>query len=310
MAMKTEQGILRGSIAMTLLVGGLGIVIGLASGSFSIVFDGVYSLADASMSGLALMVSTLILRHTTQNEASRRLAERFNMGFWHLEPMVLALNGTLLCGVAAYALINAVANLLSGGTPLEFGLASLYAGVATLICFAFASYEFRANRRIHSDFLALDAKGWVMSGCISLALLIAFAIGYLTEQTRYAWLGPYIDPAVLALICLVILPMPLATIRQALSDILLATPADLKQHVDAVAQGIVEQYGFISYQAYVARIGRARQIELYFIVPVDWPAQTLDEWDAVRDVIGQAIGDEGPNRWLTIAFTTDPQWSR
>ncbi len=309
MAMKTEQGILRGSIAMTLLVGGLGIVIGLASGSFSIVFDGVYSLADASMSGLALMVSTLILRHTTQNEASR-LAERFNRGFWHLEPMVLALNGTLLCGVAAYALINAVANLLSGGTPLEFGLASLYAGVATLICFAFASYEFRANRRIRSDFLALDAKGWVMSGCISLALLIAFAVGYLTEQTRYAWLGPYIDPAVLALICLVILPMPLATIRQALSDILLATPPDLKQHVDAVAQDIVEQYGFISYQAYVARIGRARQIELYFIVPVDWPAQTLDEWDAVRDVIGQAIGDEGPNRWLTIAFTTDPQWSR
>ncbi|TWE02074.1 putative Co/Zn/Cd cation transporter (cation efflux family) [Pseudomonas sp. AG1028] len=308
--MNTEQGILRGSIAMTLLVAAFGVVIGLLSGSFSIVFDGVYSLADASMSGLALVVSTLILRHTTQNEASRRLAERFNMGFWHLEPMVLALNGTLLCGVVAYALINALANLLSGGTPLAFGLAALYAGVATLICFAFASYEFRANRRIRSDFLALDAKGWVMSGCISLALLIAFVVGYLIEQTRYAWLGPYIDPAVLALICLVILPMPLATIRQALADILLVTPPALKQHVDDVAQGIVEQYGFISHQAYVARVGRARQIELYFIVPVDWPAQTLDEWDAVRDVIGQAIGDEGPNRWLTIAFTTDPQWSR
>lgn len=308
--MNTEQGILRGSIAMTLLVAAFGVVIGLASGSFSIVFDGVYSLADASMSGLALVVSTLIRRHTSQSEASRRLAERFNMGFWHLEPMVLALNGTLLCGVSAYALINAIANLLSGGTPLEFGLASLYAGIATLICFAFAAYEFRANRRIRSDFLALDAKAWVMSGCISLALLVAFAIGYLTEQTRYAWLGPYIDPAVLAVICVVILPIPLATIRQALADILLVTPPDLKQHVDAVAQAIVEQYGFISYQAYVARVGRARQIELYFIVPPDWPAQTLDEWDAVRDVIGQAIGDEGPNRWLTIAFTTDPQWSR
>ncbi|PZW68782.1 MULTISPECIES: cation diffusion facilitator family transporter [unclassified Pseudomonas] len=308
--MNTEQGILRGSIAMTLLVAAFGVVIGLLSGSFSIVFDGVYSLADASMSGLALVVSTLIRRHTSQSEASRRLAERFNMGFWHLEPMVLALNGTLLCGVSAYALINAIANLLSGGTPLEFGLASLYAGIATLICFAFAAYEFRANRRIRSDFLALDAKAWVMSGCISLALLVAFAIGHLTEQTRYAWLGPYIDPAVLAVICVVILPIPLATIRQALADILLVTPPDLKQHVDTVAQAIVEQYGFISYQAYVARVGRARQIELYFIVPPDWPAQTLDEWDAVRDVIGQAIGDEGPNRWLTIAFTTDPQWSR
>ena len=51
--MASEQGILRLSIAVTLLLAGGGILFGLLSGSFSIVFDGVYSLADASMSGLA-----------------------------------------------------------------------------------------------------------------------------------------------------------------------------------------------------------------------------------------------------------------
>jgi len=308
--MATEQGILRLSIAVTLLLAGGGILFGLLSGSFSIVFDGVYSLADASMSGLALIVATLISKHTAAGESSRRLAERFNMGFWHLEPMVLALNGTLLCGVTLYALINALGSLLAGGKSLDFGFAIIYALVATIACFSLAALEFRANRAIRSDFVALDAKAWVMSGSISLALLIAFLLGELSAGTEYAWLAPYVDPAVLAIICLVILPLPLLTIRQALADILLATPPALKLHVDEVAEAVVAQEGFLGYEAYVAKVGRALQVELYFIVPADWPARTLDDWDRLRDAIGEAIGDAGPNRWLTIAFTTDPQWAR
>lgn len=308
--MNTEQGLLRLSIIITVLVAGFGIVFGLLSGSFSIVFDGVYSLADASMSVLALIVATLIRRHTTEGDASRRLAERFNMGFWHLEPMVLAINGTLLCGVSLYALINAIGSLLSGGRHLEFGFAIVYAALTSLICFSLAVLEFRANKRIRSDFVALDAKAWIMSGSISLALLIAFIVGALLENTAWAWLGPYIDPAVLAIICLIIIPIPVLTIRQAFSDVLMVTPPALKQHVDDVAAKVVAQYGFKDWQAYVAKVGRARQIELYFIVPEDWPAWTLADWDAVRNGVGEAIGGEGPNRWLTIAFTTDPQWAR
>ncbi|WP_295473029.1 cation transporter [uncultured Pseudomonas sp.] len=308
--MRDERAVLRLSILVTVVVAGFGIVFGLLSGSFSIVFDGVYSLADASMSVLALIVATLIRRHTAEGEASRRLAERFNMGFWHLEPMVLGINGTLLCGVSLYALINAIGSLLSGGRHLEFGFAIVYAVLTSLACFGLAALEFRANRQIRSDFVALDAKAWVMSGSISLALLIAFMLGALLERTEQAWLGPYIDPAVLAVICLIIIPMPIRTIRQALSDVLMVTPPALKHQVDSVAAQVVERHGFITWQAYVAKVGRARQIELYFIVPADWPAWTLAQWDAVRDEVGEAIGGEGPNRWLTIAFTTDPQWTR
>jgi len=87
------------------------------------------------------------------------------------------------------------------------------------------------------------------------------------------------------------------------------TPSDLKSHVDTVAKTIVERYGFLSHRAYVARVGRGRQIELFFIVPEDFPAKKLQEWDDIRDEVGAAIGDEGPDRWLTIAFTTDPEWA-
>nr|WP_314478775.1 cation transporter [uncultured Pseudomonas sp.] len=305
----TEQGLLRTSIAVTLFIASIGIAFGLASGSFSIVFDGVYSLVDASMSGLSLMVVRLITSHASSLQMSRKLRERFTMGFWHLEPMVLALNGILLSGVAIYALINAVSSLLEGGRHLEFGIAMVYAALTVTACVAIAVIEGKANRKLRSDFVAMDVKGWVMSASITAALLIAFCFGYAVQGTSLEWVSPYIDPAVLALVCLVIVPLPMSVVRQALADIFLVTPGDLKQHVDEVAQAFVERHGLQSYRAYVAKVGRSREIELYFIVPPQMAAKTIAHWDAWRNEIGEAIGGEGPNRWLTVVFTGDPEWA-
>ena len=51
------------------------------------------------------------------------------------------------------------------------------------------------------------------------------------------------------------------------------------------------------------------QAELYFIVPKDWPPKTIETWDSIRDEVGEAIGNEGHDRWLTIAFTANPDWA-
>ncbi|WP_312155687.1 cation transporter [Pseudomonas sp.] len=304
----SEQGLLRTSIAVTLFIATIGIAFGLASGSFSIVFDGVYSLVDASMSGLSLVVVKLITAHVTSKQMSRKLRERFTMGFWHLEPMVLALNGILLSGVAVYALINAVSSLLEGGRHLEFGIALIYAVLTVIACLTIAVVEARANRTLNSDFVRMDVKGWVMSASITAALLIAFCVGFAIQGTEWQWISPYIDPAVLALVCLVIIPLPLSVVRQAMAEIFLVTPSDLKQHVDSVAQAFVAKHGLQSYRAYVAKVGRSRKIELYFIVPTTMAARTISEWDALRNEIGDAVGGEGPDRWITVVFTGDPEW--
>ena len=302
--MKTEQGLLRISIVVTFLLAGVGILFGILSGSFAIVFDGVYALTDAAMTIVALLVSNLIA-----TGGKGRLVKHFTMGFWHLEPMVLGLNGILLTGAAIYALINAIGSIMEGGRPLDFDQAIIYAVVTLVITISMAVIGTRANRTIQSDFVALDAKAWIMSAGLTGALLIAFVTGYVIQGTAHEWLSPYIDPVALAVVCLVIIPIPAGTIRQALADILLVTPGDLKSEVDAVAKGIVDKYGFLSFRAYVARVGRGRQIELFFIVPEDFPPKKLQEWDDIRDEIGIAIGEEGPDRWLTIAFTTDPEWA-
>ena len=305
----SETGILRISIAATLLIAALGVGFGLYSGSFSIVFDGVYSLIDAGMSSLSLMAASLITAYANSQGLSRKLRERFSMGFWQLEPLILGLNGTVLISAVLYALVTAVGSLLEGGRELHFGWAIGYAAVTLVICIVVALIEARANAKVKSDFVRLDVQGWVMSACITSALLVAFIIGHALQDTRWQWLSPYIDPAVLAMVCLLILPLPVSIVRKALAEILRITPPELKQHVDSVAEAFVKKHGFLYHRAYVAQVGRSKEVELFFIVPPDSPARTIAQWDALREEIGGMIGDEGPDRWITIMFTGDPEWA-
>jgi cation diffusion facilitator family transporter len=295
-----EQRMLRLSIGVTVVVSLFGVVFGLLSGSLSIVFDGVFAAIDAAMSGLALFVSRLVSR-----ESDNR---RFQFGYWHIEPMVLAFNGGTLMLLCFYAFLNAVDSFLAGGRQLQFDWAITYAVVVCIVCFGMFFYEVRANRRIRSDFVRLDAQSWLMSAAITSALLVAFGIAWSLGDTEWAPLTPYADPVVLALLTVVLVFVPIRTVRRALQEILLITPPELDRHVRQVMDGVIADYGFSTYTSYVAKVGRAQFIEIHIAVP---PAMRLDNVatvDAIRREIAEAIGGEGRQRWLTIDFTADPRW--
>ena len=85
----TEQGVLRLSIAASLLLAAAAVVFGLLANSSLIIFDGIYGLIDVVMTWLSLLVARLIALSTSTDALQSRLNQRFTMGFWHLEPIVL-----------------------------------------------------------------------------------------------------------------------------------------------------------------------------------------------------------------------------
>ena len=299
-AASAEQRLLRQSIAVTVLVSLFGVGFGLLSGSLSIVFDGVFSAIDAAMSGLALFVSRLVTRPGDDR--------RFQFGYWHIEPMVLAFNGGTLMLLCFYALLNAVDSLLAGGRHLDFDWAMAYAVLVCVACFGMFFYERRLNRRIGSDFLRLDAQSWLMSAAISSALLVAFVAAMAMQGTRFEPLTPYADPVVLAALTLGLVFVPVRTVRKALQEILLITPPELDARVRRVMNEAVAKYDFRSFTSYVAKVGRAQFIEIHIAVTPDWPLASVAAVDSIRREIGDAIGGEGPQRWITIDFTADPRW--
>lgn len=301
--MRTEQQVLKVSLVAILIFSALGIGFGLVSGSYAIIFDGVFSLVDAVMSVVSIVISSLIIR-STSNGLSRRLQRRFTMGFWHFEPFILAVNALMMMSVGAYALVQSVLALLSGGRDIEFGPAIIYAVIILVLTTSVTIWEHRANKRIKSALVDMDIKGWIMAAGVTSALLIAFVIGFFLDGTDAEWLMPYVDPAVLALVALVLIPMPLSVLRKAVAELAMVTPKPLLNEAEEVAARVAEREEFTDFRIYAAQIGRAKQVEVLFQVPAEMPAKPLQHWDVIRTEIQGDLGEEDPNHWITVMYTT------
>lgn len=299
--MRTEQQALSTSLAGAVVLAVLGTVFGLASGSSAILFDGVFSMIDALMTVVSIAVVRLITRSTASG-----LSERFGRGFWHFEPMVLVANALILVSVMTYALVESVSAVLAGGRDIELGTAIVYAVIVLVLTTTIGFAEHRANKRIGSALVAMDVKGWLMAGGVTGALLVAFVIGVFLDGTRFEDAIPYIDPVVLIVVAVALVPVPLGTLRRALAEVALVTPVDLHEEAERLAAEVVEAEGFLSSRVYAAKVGRSRQVEIIFQVAEGEPPRPLEEWDAIRDRLTAALGDDDPNDWITIAFTTRP----
>jgi len=209
-----EQRVLGLSIVITMILAATGVSFGLAAGSNAVLFDGMYALVDAFMATLGLGVARLIAASNVAAESGRWHRDRFTMGFWHLEPMVLGFNGILLTAAATYGLLDGIDSFLRGGRTLKFETAAAYALLSTAVDVSMALYTTRANRTINSQLVALDTRSWVMTAALGGGLLGAFGIGLALRGTAASWLLPYIDPLVLIVICLAVIPVPFTTVRR------------------------------------------------------------------------------------------------
>ena len=292
-----EASLLRLSIGATFLIAGLGVLFGLISGSLAILFDGLFSLVDAGITWLMLIVARLVAKESNQ---------KFQYGYWHLEPLVVALKAGVLMTLVVFGFLGALQSLQSGGHTPQLGPAIGYAALVVLICAATSFWMWRQNARLNSALITLDLKAWVMSGVMTAALLLAFLVARAMQGTALAPYVPYVDPAILAILSLAILPVPWKDAKIAFRDIFGMVPAELDNRVQQVMDAFIERHGFESYESYVTSTGRAKFIEISVLARHGMPPQTIEYFDELRTEIGDAIGSHGPDRWLTIVFTADP----
>lgn len=295
----TELRVLKVSITVTFILAIICILFGLLSGSLAIVFDGMFNMVDTAMSILAFLVARLLT-----SEGSRR----FQYGYWHVEPMVLVFNGSILILLCVYALINAIGSLLSGGRALNFDWAFIFALLMSVISIVMYLYVRHKNLKINSEFLRLDTQSWLISASISSSLLVAFWIATFLEGGAYHYLTPYIDPLILAMLTACLIFVPMAAVRDAMRDMFLIAPFNLDERVRSFLDELTIRHGFNKYSSYVAKIGRALFIEIHIVLPPGYPLASIEALDDIRHEIGEAIGGDGPQRWLTVAFTAEESW--
>jgi cation diffusion facilitator family transporter len=294
----TEQATLKFSIALTVCLGVVGVASGLATSSQAIIFDGMYSFVDVVPTIASLVVVKLIAQGSSH---------RFQYGYWHLEPLVAVLRDSILVVACIYAAVDAINGLASGGSDVAYGKAAVWAGALSLIGIAMTIYLARRARELQSPMLRIDSRSWLVSACLSLALLVGFAVALGLHGTRFEGWVPYLDGIALLVMALAMLPVPLIGLWKSLSDVLQVAPNELDTQVHSVMDSIVSERAFVDYSSYVAKVGRARFVEIHVLVPPDSRIDTATA-DSIRRDIAKRLNAAWPNFWLTVDFTADPAW--
>jgi cation diffusion facilitator family transporter len=295
----SEQDALKLSIVVTALTGVASIAAGFTIGSQAVIFDGMYSFVDVMMTFGALAVSRLLIQEPTK---------RFQFGYWHLEPLVGVVESAILATVCIYAAINAAQGLMSGGHVVSYGFGLIWVSVMCIASMAMAVYVGRLARARDSLLLSVDARGWLMSGLLSLALLVAYGIAVVIEDSAYSHWVPYIDPAVLLCMSLALLPIPLKTLFATIRDVLEVAPQDLDQRVRSVLNALKKERGYLRYSSHVAQVGRMQFVEIHILVPADYRVETVKAVDDLRREIAARLETSWPQTWLTVDLTADPEW--
>jgi len=298
MEAKAEQRTLRYSIALTVLLGVLGVASGLVTKSQAIIFDGMYSFVDVMPTVMSLLVVKLLAQGTSQ---------RFQYGYWHLEPLVAVLRDSILVVACIYAAVDAATTLSTCGHPVEYGKAAAWACVLCVIGISMTLFLRRRARLLRSPMLEVDARSWAASAMLSFALLVGFALGALITRTRFQDWIPYVDSTVLLAMALLMMPLPLIGLWRSMRDVLQIAPNELDGRVREVMDSLVRDRGFIEYSSYIAKVGRGTFVEIHVLVAAG-SQMDIASADAIRSEVSRRLNAGTPTFWLTIDFTADRRW--
>jgi len=294
----TEQGTLKFSIALTICLGLLGVASGLVTGSQAIIFDGMYSFVDVVPTVVSLLVVKLIARGSSH---------RFQYGYWHLEPLVAVLRDSILAMACIYASVDAINTLASGGHEVEYGRAAAWAGILCFIGLLMTWFLSRRAKKFDSLMLRIDARSWIVSAALSMALLLGFVFAAALHGTRFESWVPYMDAIALLTMALIMLPMPLRGLWRSMGDVLQMAPDSINQRVHAVMESIVKERGFLEFTSYIAKVGRGKFVEIHILVPPDTRID-IAMADEIRREVSDRLDAGSPTIWLTVDFTADRRW--
>ena len=213
-----------------------------------------------------------------------------------------------ILGIACiYAAIDAIHAILEGGRDVEYGLAALWAGILCCIGLVMTLYLYRRAKKLQSPMLELDARSWLLSACLSLALLIGFAIAIALEGTEWESWVPYLDAISLLIMSLIMLPMPLLGLWRSMTDVLQVAPHQMDHRVHDLMDRMVKERGFLDYSSYVAKVGRGGFVEIHILVS---PNSTINTAlaDGIRREIAARLEAASHHLWLTVDFTSDREW--
>jgi len=299
--MNAEVRALRVSAVASLLVGIVALFFSALAVSQAILLDGMFNLIYFVMSLFSLRVTSLLQR---PDDA------RFPFGYAYFEPLMNLSKGLLVLGVGTIALINAVVTIAEGGSEIEPGPAVGYALFATAVGWIAVLVLAYYSKKTPSPLLAADVKNWVMNAALSTVVVLTFASVFLLRNTSYAYLVPYIDPGLVALLILLVFPMPLRIVRSNLMELINAAPdVETVARVETAVLEATRPLEPANTVVRVLRVGRQLYALVHVVLDMDASVLEVSDLDSARARMVGELRAGVPGLAVDFVFTTDVAWA-
>lgn len=294
-----EQRLLRFSLYMTGAFVLIALVFALLTGSDAILFDGIYSLISFFMALLTVKVANLVERPDD---------ERFHFGYSAMEPTLNLFKSLIIIVACVFAVIGAINRLAAGGNPAEYGLAVIYGGVATICCIALAWLMKQRSQHFQSDLVGVDARTWLIDALLSGTILLGFAGAWWLEQSRLSEYSTLVDPILMIVMGLAILPIPGKILIDSLKEVINQAPS--KKVINEIEQQLLKTLCDVSYDHVEIRIskrGRYLYLLVHVVVSELFVYEAVNQLDDIRRNSEQAMKSWNSAIVLDMLFVKDHQ---
>ncbi len=287
-----------GALALAML----GIGFAVYSGSEAILLDGLFSTLGFFMALMTIRVSQLV---------SRPDDKVFQYGYAHFAPLINVMKSLVMTTLCGFALFSATSTLFSGGQPMAVGSAVLYAIIATLIGAGLFLYLREAAKQTGSVLVSLDAKAARLDMFLSAAVLASFALGWLSIGSPIERYLDYLDPMVVAGLCLVALPMPLKVLWENVREVLLLAPgSEVQKRVIEKIESALVDFPVKDHRIRMLKLGSVMSVTLHLRPADDYRPERIADLDRVRRKIEEALAPLELEVGLDVLFVEDMRLAR
>lgn len=292
----TERQPLLRSIGLTGLIGVLGIVWGIVSGSQMILLDGAYALIGLVVSWLLLLASRL---------AGSEPGGRYPFGREAITPLVIGVQGFVLLATLAFAAFEAVATIREGGSTVTAGPAILYSTITTVASVVF--WLWLRSVSGDSDLLVAEATAWRIGAMRGVGMMIGFVTMAVLANSSRAEAAAYVDPVMVLITCVLFLAAPIRMVRTTILELLEGEPeAEIREAVRGAVETVSQRYGIVDPVVRTTKVGPKLYVELEAMVA---PDVTVAQQHQVREELN-ALLDELPfDLWLNVELLPRPATS-
>ena len=270
----------------------LGVVWGVLSGSRAVLFDGVFSLVGILMSLMSVLAGRGV---------QRGVSPAFPYGRESFVPLTIGVQGMTRLGIAVFAIVDAAATIRSGGDPVETGSVIGYAAITLAICLTISLSLPRIAPA--SDLVSLETVGWRVGTLLTGAMLIGFAAvallpaGHLKDTASL-----YVDPVLVIVTSLLVLPVPVRLLRTTLRELLeMVPPPEIAEPATQAVNDVCAAYALTNPTTRLTKTGGKLYVEVNHVVPAGtWDVSDIDR---LRDDLRTALTSDRYDIWLNVDLT-------